>query len=136
MPLLDWSDNYSVGVTEIDAHHRKLFRMLNKLHDAMRAGNAKILIGSIVEELFDYAKYHFQKEESLMEKIEYSELEEHREAHKKFIASVEEYKALADKGMEAFLSTGISSFLTEWLKSHIGVMDKKYQKDMNAAGIR
>jgi len=136
MPLLEWSDDYSVGVGELDAHHRKLLDLLNKLHDAMLSGKAKSVIGEILRELTDYTVYHFQEEEKLMEKVEYSELEEHKKAHRKFIVSVGEYNILADKGLEAFLSSGISNFLGDWLKTHIGGMDKKYQKEMNAGGIR
>ncbi|QTA92127.1 bacteriohemerythrin [Desulfonema magnum] len=136
MPLIEWKKDFSVGVAVLDSHHRKLISLVNKLHDAMKNGKAKGVISGIISELDDYTKYHFREEEKLMEKIRYPGLNEHKKAHEYFTAAVKKYKAEADKGQAAFLSVGISVLLTDWLKNHIGMMDKKYQKDMNANGIR
>lgn len=136
MPLFEWSDKHSVGVTTMDRHHQKLFELLNKLHDAMSQGQAMSLVADIIQELLDYTKYHFGEEERLMEQVGYSGLPEQKNAHKKFIASIEDYKKQADEGLAAFLSSGISSMLTDWLKTHIGVMDKKYQSVMNSHDIK
>ncbi|HHC24898.1 MAG TPA: bacteriohemerythrin [Desulfobacterales bacterium] len=136
MPLFEWSDDYSVGVAGMDRHHQKIFDMLNRLHAAMLQGKAVDMIGNIIRELLDYTKYHFGEEEKLMERVNYVGLAEQKNAHGKFISLIEDYKDQADKGMGAFLSSGVSTLLTDWLKSHIGVMDKKYQKAMNAEGIR
>jgi len=136
MPLFQWTKEYSVGVGAMDRHHQKLFDILNRLHDAMSEGKSKDIITGIIKELLDYTKYHFGEEEKLMERINYSGISEQKNAHKKFITKIEDYKAQAEKGMGAFLSSGMSTFLTDWLKSHIAVTDKKYHKDMNTNGIR
>ncbi len=136
MALFEWSDQYSVGVSRMDSHHQKLFDMLNKLHDAMTIGKAMDVIASIIKELLDYTKYHFGEEERLMEQINYVRLEDQKTAHRKFISSIEDYKEQADRGMAAFVSSGVSMLLTDWLRNHIGVMDKKYQEEMNAKGIK
>ncbi len=135
MPLFHWTGDYSVGVTAMDRDHQKLFDLLNKLHDAMLEGKATRVVADIIRELLDYTNYHFSAEEKLMEKISYPGLYEQKNAHKKFIKSIEDYKDKADKGLSAFLSTSMSIFLIDWLKSHIGVLDKKYQKEMNVKGI-
>lgn len=136
MALFEWSDQYSVGVSRMDSHHQKLFDMLNKLHDAMSMGKAMSVISEIIKELLEYTKYHFAEEERLMAQINYARLEDQKAAHQKFISSVEDYKDQADKGLAAFLSSGVSTLLTDWLRNHIGVMDKMYQAEMNAKGIR
>lgn len=136
MPLFEWSDEFSVGVSGMDRHHQKIFDMLNNLHEAMLQGKAMDMMGDIIKELLDYTKYHFAEEEKLMERVSYVGLAEQRNAHAKFISLIEGYKEQADKGMGAFLSSGVSTLLTDWLKTHIGVMDKKYQDAMNAGGIR
>jgi len=136
MGLVQWSEEYSVGVGNLDRHHQKLFDMLNRLHNAMTQGKGKEVVIGIIKEMVDYARYHFEEEEKLMERIKYPGLNEQRNVHKKFMIKVEEYRKLADMGLEAFLSSGISTFLSDWLKNHIGVMDKKYKKYMNENGIR
>jgi len=135
MPLLQWTNDYSVGVGSMDRHHQKLFDILNKLHDAMSEGKATEVITGTLQELLNYTEYHFAEEEKLLEQISYVGLAEQKNAHQRFIQDVEKYKAQAESGMAAFLSSGISTLLTDWLKKHIGMTDKKYEKEMNAGGI-
>jgi hemerythrin-like metal-binding protein len=136
MALFEWKKEYSVGVQVLDKHHQKLIRIINDVHNAMKEGKAQEAVIRAVDELLDYAKYHFGEEEKLMEKIKYAELETHRNAHRLFIAKAEEYKKQADKGLAAFMSLGVSKFLIDWLINHIGTVDKRYQKEMNAKGIK
>lgn len=136
MALVKWSDEFSVGVFTMDSHHRKLFDLLNKLDDAMVAGKGADIVGGIIKELLDYTRYHFGEEEKLMEKINYSGIAAQKNAHQRFISQIEEYQKKSQEGLEAFLSSGVSRLLTDWLKNHIGGLDKKYQKEMNAAGVR
>ncbi|HAO20901.1 MAG TPA: hemerythrin [Desulfobacteraceae bacterium] len=136
MPLFEWKKEHSVGVYEMDRHHQKLFDILNRLHDAMKDGKGMQIIAGIVRELLDYTRYHFGEEEKLLEKIGYSGISEQKMAHQKFISQIEGYKEQADKGMTAFLSSGVSTLLTDWLRNHIGVMDKRYQSTMNTHGIK
>lgn len=35
MALIDWKDEYSVGVYKLDSDDKKLFGFVNKLHEAM-----------------------------------------------------------------------------------------------------
>ncbi|MDM8526321.1 bacteriohemerythrin [Desulfococcaceae bacterium HSG8] len=135
MPLFQWTNDISVGVEVLDKHHQKLVDIVNQLHNAMREGRAKGVIVGIVNELLDYTKYHFKEEEKLMERISYSAIDEHKRAHGQFISTAQNYKAQAENGLETFLSVSVSLMLTDWLKNHIGIMDKKYQKEMNENGI-
>ncbi len=38
MPLVKWDPSFSVKVTVCDDHHKKLFAIINTLHEAMLAG--------------------------------------------------------------------------------------------------
>ena len=41
MSLFQWKESYSVGNTEIDAQHKRLFQLAEDLHTAMTAGKGK-----------------------------------------------------------------------------------------------
>ena len=136
MPLINWKDEYSVGVHRLDSDHKKLFGFVNKLHDAMKEGQAARTTEGIIKELLDYTKYHFGEEEKLMEEINYPGLNSHKRTHEKFISEVEKLKQEADNGMAIFVSVKLVNSAISWLKDHILLMDKKYQSEMNANGIR
>ena len=53
MPLYAWKDEYSVGVTRFDNHHKKLFDIGNRLHDMMKEGLGGDQIEQSIRELVD-----------------------------------------------------------------------------------
>ncbi|HVM91282.1 MAG TPA: hemerythrin domain-containing protein [Terriglobales bacterium] len=59
MALVSWNPSYSVKVEKCDTDHKKLFDILNKLHEAMSAGNGNQVVAKVVKELGDYTKFHF-----------------------------------------------------------------------------
>ncbi|OQY59373.1 MAG: hypothetical protein B6245_07015 [Desulfobacteraceae bacterium 4572_88] len=132
MTLFDWKNDYSVGIFNMDSHHKKLFDIINELHDGMKEGKGGEATESSIKKLPDYTKYHFAEEEKLMEQIGYSDIS----AHKIFISKIEEFKKEADKGMAVFVSSKLVNTALEWLKQHILTMDKQYQEEMNTKGIR
>ena len=69
--LIEWTDELSVGIQEIDDQHRLLVSILNKLHTAMYEHQGKEVAEKILNELVDYTKIHFAVEESLMRVLGY-----------------------------------------------------------------
>src|SRR5208283_4127594 len=81
MALMEWSDNLSVKVTQIDEQHKKLVGMLNDLHDAMKQGKGGEATGKILDGLIQYVATHFANEEKLMKDTAYPEYLKHKKEH-------------------------------------------------------
>jgi hemerythrin len=125
MPFMPWSDNYTVNSSLIDAQHKRLFELVNELHDAMLHGHGKDVIGQTLEATVAYARTHFGEEERLMEKIHYPDLEAHRTQHNAFIQKVYELQSEYRSG-QTVLSFQVMEFLKDWLVNHILKVDKQY----------
>jgi hemerythrin len=125
MPIFTWNDSYSVSVASMDNQHKKLFDLINQLHDAMAAGKGKEIIGTVLNEMLDYTKTHFTAEEKILEKHNYPGLPEQKKQHGIYIQKVVEMQEKAKTG-NLVLSLEASQFLKEWLLNHILVIDKKY----------
>ncbi len=136
MALFDWNDEYSVNVMAMDNHHKKLFDILNQMHDAMKAGSGEEAAARIINELIDYTKYHFSEEEKMMEQINYAGIDAQKRAHQAFIDKMLEYKKDVDEGMAIFTVSKVSRTGVSWLKEHILVMDNKYTEPANEGGFR
>jgi hemerythrin-like metal-binding protein len=52
-------------VESLDAEHRKLFYLINTLHEAMKSGQSRTVIAGILHELERYTQTHFLVEEAL-----------------------------------------------------------------------
>lgn len=127
MSLITWNDSFSVKVPQIDLQHKKLVKIINDLHGAMRAGKGKDVMAPIIAELVNYTKEHFTFEESLLKKHNYKELGAHVTEHKNFVAKITDFQSKYDEG-DLNLSLAVMNFLSDWLVKHIKGTDKKYSE--------
>jgi hemerythrin-like metal-binding protein len=122
-PFFEWSDDLSVGVEAMDQHHKKLVDLINRLHEAMRSGQGRAVIGPALDELANYTSYHFAAEEKLMEKHRCPGLPEQLEAHRGLIAAVTEARQKLAAGRQG-VSLEVLTMLKDWLVNHIQHKDK------------
>jgi hemerythrin len=134
MALLNWSTEYSVEVPTFDRQHKKLFDMLNELHDAMKAGKGSQVAPAILKRLVEYTREHFSEEESAMSRTRYPDFVNHKAEHDKLTAEVVKMVDDFDQG-KIVLSMSLLDFLRDWLKTHILASDTKYSRHMKSAGI-
>jgi hemerythrin-like metal-binding protein len=78
-----------------------------------------------VHEAVDYARYHFSTEEKLMSILEYPAFDMHKKEHENFIWEALNRLKQFREG-EEILPENLVSFLSEWIKSHIGVHDREF----------
>jgi hemerythrin len=135
MPLIQWSKDLSVNVAEIDSQHQKLIQMINDLNDAMAQGKGKDVIGKTIDGLVGYTDTHFTFEEKYFEKFGYADTYRHRMEHVDFMKNVSVFKKDHQSG-NVSLSIDVMNFLSDWLKKHIMVSDKKYGPFFNQKGLK
>ncbi|MFC2152955.1 bacteriohemerythrin [Bacteroidota bacterium] len=125
MDLIKWSEEYSVGIDEIDNQHKALVIMINELFNLISQGKSKSKLEEIFNHLTDYTKKHFTAEEKMMTNFAYPQYNEHIEEHKKFIAKLDTFRLDLNNG-KITLSLELLNFLKDWLLNHILISDKKY----------
>ena len=135
MPLISWNNSLSVNVAEIDLQHKKLIAMINELSDAMKQGRGKDVLGQILNGLVHYTATHFKTEETYFIRFGYPDMDQHKSEHAAFVQKVSDSRDEFEKGRLA-LSVDIMNFLSDWLKNHIMVTDKKYSKFFNTNGLK
>lgn len=124
--MLEWSDRFSVGVLEIDAQHRELFRQVNRLLEACMQGGGKNLLPEIFDFLGKYAVEHFATEEQYMTRYAYPKLPEHKKAHESFVQTFLDFRKRAEaQGPGVDLIVQVNKTLVDWLKNHILKMDQE-----------
>lgn len=135
MALINWTDALSTRIPSVDDQHKKLVNLINKLHDAMREGRGKEVLGQTLDEIISYTKYHFTYEEGLMRKADYPQLTAHKAEHELLVGKVLD---LQEKYKAGNLSITIETltFLKDWLNHHIMKEDKQYSAPLLAKGIQ
>jgi hemerythrin len=125
MPVQEWDTAYSLGIKQIDDHHRHLLALLNKTYDTFTANESKVQVDALIEELINYATYHFSAEEHLMAKHGYQGTGEHLKQHEHFITQIKIYQQEFMAGRKT-LALELVVFLKDWLLEHIMVSDRAY----------
>ena len=125
MAFLNWESKYELGIPEIDNQHRKWVAILNKFYDQISKSELKKNMLEMLDEAFDYTKFHFREEEKFMASINYVNIDDQKRMHKDIIATLENFKKsiLSDK---TITSMNLTNEMKKWFKEHILVEDKKY----------
>ena len=125
MPIIEWSKSFELGIDEFDYHHKHLVDLLNMTYDRFTNGASHEELGAVLDELADYATYHFAAEEYWMGVHEYPGFTKHSEEHKKFCNRVTEILNDFHNGNDS-LSLEVLTFIMNWLTHHIMGTDAMY----------
>ena len=131
MPVIQWDERFSVGLPQIDEHHRHLFMLLNKAFNAFGSPTANNDLTLLLDELIDYAIYHFFFEEQAMQDSNYPLLGQHRQEHDLFTSRVVVMHEEHHTGKRP-LTLDVLSFLNSWLTNHILDTDGQFGRFMAA----
>ncbi|QEP43445.1 hemerythrin [Ectothiorhodospiraceae bacterium BW-2] len=132
--LVEWDDELSVGIQEIDEQHKVLVGLVNEMHDAIHEHQGREASIAILVKLVDYTKIHFAVEESLMRIFEYPEYEEHKEQHAALLDEIAIMQEKIDAG--GAISFQLLHFLKMWLTKHIVDSDKNYTEHFLNTGVK
>jgi len=135
MALIQWDQKYETGIKQFDEHHQKLVDLINKLYDAMRAGQGNSILASVFNELIAYTQYHFSAEEKLFKETKYIAAATHIREHQKLVEKVTELKTQFDQGKMGITSQTLN-FLRDWIVNHIQKSDKGYVLHFKKYGIK
>lgn len=130
---LTWSKQYLLGILMIDRQHKRLVNLLFdlcKVKDQFIKDNNSISfekrVDRVLKELLKYTRIHFREEESLMAKYDYPLLKPHKRVHLDFEQRIERTRAQFPGGkISIVVVENMSSFLRDWLVSHILNIDKR-----------
>ena len=122
--LLEWSDNYLVGIEELDTEHRDLINRLNELHERLyRRQGDSTRIENNLREIHDRIQHHFDMEESLMRNEDYPDYVQHKKEHDAFLHRVDniitKYRTNPTYGFKDVLE----DILQHWIRNHITSSD-------------
>lgn len=133
MGLSDWSPRYTVNHPVLDEHHHTLFKLVDELSAAILEKREGQVIGGVLDSLVDYTKMHFAAEEHLMQQAGYPGLSQHREAHERLVAQVQDFQRRFGEGDRSVTAEITQFLMTDWLVKHIIGMDELYAPHLKAA---
>ncbi len=123
MIAVEWNKKFEVGHERIDFEH-KIF--LNLIRDASLLPEREVSRKRILmhlNEVKQYAEFHFTSEENIMFDVDYPDIEQHKREHEMLLA-------LLDKRVHQYRSEEVDleevvAFLFEWFALHTTQVDTR-----------
>jgi hemerythrin len=118
MSLFEWNDEFDVGIAEIDADHRDLFRTAEELHEGILNGTAEDDLEVTYSRLAEQTRAHFEREDAILRKQGHPNVEQISREHLRLTQKVEALGRRIEK-RQARLDMETLRFLRTWLDHHI-----------------
>lgn len=121
----EWEEKYSVDVPELDECQKELFAKFNTLIELKTNKADAKAVTNMISDINDFSKMYFSKEERILRKRKYPDLETHSKAHRQFIKnSISLRREIAEDVNN--LTMDIILELRDWLFDHIETSDALY----------
>ncbi|MBI9066829.1 MAG: bacteriohemerythrin [Salinivirgaceae bacterium] len=123
--LLDWTDEYVLGISEMDEQHEQLVNLANSIYISLKNEKTKKEVKDNIKSFVDYASYHFGNEEHYFEQFSFENSESHASKHKEFIKEISQFQK-DYSGNKVKLLDEIMTYIKEWLYIQFTQDDIKY----------
>lgn len=120
-----WSDEFLVGVDEIDDQHKALVVSMNRLSAQIASGDTSG-VAETLHFLADYSHFHFGSEERIMRELNYPFINDHIQEHQKFIQQFIRLNNNITSGLHdpLYLSFQIQLLMFDWFVNHTTKTDR------------
>lgn len=122
---MEWKDEYSIGIQEIDDQHKLLLRSFSAIEESIRSDQGWSNTHYAILELNQLASMHFTFEEALMKMFGYPETEAHQREHHRFFAEI---GRIERHSLNKSAEVEMVQFLRGWLTTHILGSDRGYAR--------
>ncbi len=137
MSRMEWDESLSVGVELIDEQHKKWIGHLCSVQAAIEDLRGMPQIANTLDFLVDYTRFHFSTEERYMSETGYSGLGDHRAEHEELKGTLDDLvEDFRQEGVTEKLSQATGTFLGNWLRNHIRVVDQAFAAFLKEKKIR
>ncbi len=130
MTLVEWCDEFKIGIEEVDFEHQELIELINELYAETKKEDSATAIMDCLEEIFAKISSHFALEEKVMKDLQYDEYEDHKEDHELLLDSImdimDEYADYTRLDEEEF-----SGRLNDWFVRHFSTKDARMHRFLN-----
>ena len=124
-PLIEWQDEYLIGIEELDYEHRDLINRLNELHEELAQHDEKREIEGCIGEIHARVVAHFALEEHFMFDNHFENYEHHKKEHDDFLGVIVDLIEKFRTNPELSYGDELEKQLQYWIVNHITTSDKE-----------
>jgi hemerythrin-like metal-binding protein len=130
MALIEWRDDFRLGIASVDHEHEEMIRLINEAHARLEADAPAREIEEFLGEVYAQIAAHFALEESVMRNRGYDEYDAHKADHERLLDGIREIMDSFEAGDYDGLSEELSLRLRDWFVDHFKTKDSRLHKKL------
>lgn len=127
MALLEWKEEFSVGIASVDFEHRQLIGFINQIYENLKKDDGEYAVADFLGELCSMISAHFALEEQTMRRLNYDRFAEHKDDHERLLDDIRDIMDDCDSDT-GFTRDALSARLGSWFEVHFHGMDARLHK--------
>jgi hemerythrin-like metal-binding protein len=129
MSLVEWKEEFSVGVPDVDHEHRELIALINKVHDHLGRAGSDMTVSEFLGEIHARIAAHFALEERIMQSHRYDGYPDHKADHERLLDDLREIMD-AYKEERGYDEDRLARQLENWFTLHFRTHDARLHRHL------
>lgn len=124
MSELQWRDEFSLGIEEVDHEHRDMIELIARLQRELGKGAGQHEVIAYLGEIYAHIAAHFALEEKMMREARYPAYADHKEDHETLLDDLRDIMdEVEDDGI--LDEVRLTNDLDRWFSDHFRTHDAK-----------
>lgn len=132
MALIEWRDEFAIGIASVDYEHQGMIQLINKLHEDLAADASKDSIIEMLGEIHNLISAHFALEEKEMVAMGYDGFEAHKDDHERLLDEIRDMMDEIEDGAVDGYEADLSRRLDVWFTGHFKTADSRLHHFLKA----
>ena len=130
MSLIEWRDEFSLGIASVDHEHRELIDLINETYANLSKQVPTMPVVDFLGEIHTKISAHFALEERIMREKNYDQYQEHKDDHEHLLDGIrdimDDFESQQEFDQEAFAQR-----LAEWFTEHFRTKDARLHQRLH-----
>jgi hemerythrin len=131
MTLLQWKDEYSVGIAAVDHEHRELIDLVNGLYEELCRSSTGHSASRFFGDLLKGISAHFALEERIMRARGYRQLASHKHDHERLLDELRDMMEAYEQA-DSIDVLELAPRLDQWFSRHFRTHDAQLHHALEA----
>jgi len=128
MSLIEWKDEFTIGIPSVDYEHRGMIALINQLHGKLAENADATTIATFLGEIHALISAHFALEEKEMRTLAYDRFEQHKEDHETLLEQIRDMMDELETGDSGEAIGNLGPRLNSWFTDHFRTHDAQLHR--------
>lgn len=126
MALIDWREEFKIGIASVDYEHEHLISVINALFERLSGKHSVEKVRRRLGEIHALIEAHFALEEKIMRDTRYDNYAQHKADHNRLLDEIRDIMGEASDREDAGVHEGLGERIEAWFMTHFRTHDARF----------